>query len=138
MKQGLLFLSLLATFACSSPDPENRVRELRRKYKLELDFTVNDTTSEVTYEVKIQNLSETTDLQELTVRVDAYDENQNAFWSKRRELDVTGLKNYSTKTLQFKDKLEGTEQIAYFNVSLAPDDPDSDYKTYKEFLRIAR
>ncbi|CAM2067310.1 hypothetical protein SCOR_18165 [Sulfidibacter corallicola] len=125
--------------ACSGPNPFDEVRAARRQYKTTLDFSVSKETDEITYEVNVQNLSGGTKLQELTVVVEAFDEGKNVFWKKKRELDVTGLGNYATKTLQFKDTAEGaSEKLAYFNVRLAPDDESSDYKSYKEFMRVAQ
>ena len=135
MKYCFLTAMAMMTLACSKPDPFDGVRELRRQYKLELDFTVSDETGEVTYEIKVQNLSGKTELQEITVLVEALDDQQKPFWDKLVELDVSGLGSYASKSFAHKDAIADTQKLAYFNVSLAPDDKNSNFKDYKEFMR---
>ncbi len=123
--------------ACHVPSKEDNIRMARAQYKLELDFSVGSD-DVVTFEVGVQNLSGDTTLQELTVDAKAYDEETKVFWEKRMELDVAGLANYGTKKLQFKEAIpEASAKLDAFDVRLAPDDPSSNYKNYKEFVRIA-
>lgn len=136
------FLSLLALaafcFACHVPNKEDEIRAARGKYKLSLDFSVGKEDDTVTFEVDVNNLSGGTTLQELTVVAKAYDQDEQVFWEKQMELDVAGLANYGTKKLQFKETIpEASVKLDAFNVLLAPDDPSSNYKNYKEFMRIA-
>ena len=136
MNKCVFFMLLLLPLACSKPDPIQELRQLRGKYKIEYDQTISDTSGEVTYEIRVQNLSNSKKLQELTVIVETLDKDKKVLWSKVRELDITNLGNYATKDFQFKDALEDTTVIEYFQVRLAPDDEGSDYLNYKEFMRV--
>ena len=136
MNKCVFFMLLLLPLACSKPDPIQELRQLRGKYKIEYDQTISDTSGEVTYEIKVQNLSNSKKLQELTVIVETLDKDKKVLWSKVRELDITNLGHYATKDFQFKDALEDTTVIEYFQVRLAPDDEGSDYLNYKEFMRV--
>ena len=142
MTNTFRFLSLLAIlalcFACHVPNKEDEIRAARGKYKLGLDFSVGKEDNTVTFEVDVQNLSGGTTLQELTVVAKAYNEAEEVFWEKQMELDVAGLANYGTKKLQFKETIpDASANLAAFDVRLAPDDANSKYKSYKEFMRIA-
>ena len=138
MKKIVLFACLLGIVACSKPDPYDKVRILRRNFDLQLDITV-DKDNNISYEIKLQNLNSNADLQDLTVDVELLDEDQNVIWKKRKELDVTGLGSYSTKAFQYKDSgPEGAADWAYKNLRLAPDDENSDFKNYKEFMRVIK
>lgn len=136
-KAYLLLICVAGLLACGSPDPYDEVRTLRREYKLELDLTLSDTSKEATYEIKVQNLSGKTDLQEITVLVELMDEDQQVFWTRKKEVDVTGLGSYASKSFQFIDPVEEPGKMAYFQVRLAPDDTNSDFMSYKEFARVS-
>ncbi len=133
----ILLICVAGLLACGGPDPIDEVRSLRRQYKLDLDLTLSEVSKEATYECKVQNLSGKTDLQEITVLIELMDYNKEIFWTKKKELDVTGLGNYATKSFQFVDPVKEPEKMAYFQIKLAPDDEGSDFMSYKEFLRVA-
>ncbi len=139
MKYAILPIVAFILISCSVTTPEDEVKKFRTLYKIDkIDFTVSDVSGEVTYEVKVQNNSGGDNLHELTCIVEAMDEDQKTFWSKKVELEVGGLGNYGTRDFQFKDEVPGAEKIAYFNVTPAPHDKDSDYKTYREFKRVVK
>ncbi len=140
MKLTIALLPVCVFFlACGKPDPYDEVRSLRRQFKIEIDFTVNNEKKEVVYEVKVQNLASAKKLKDLTVEAKAMDSGEQVYWSKRHELDVSGIGSYATETFQFREVVEvGVEQLEYFSVDLAPDDADSDFESYKEFMRVVR
>ncbi len=127
---------LLAYTACTFPSKEDLVRENRRKYEISQDFTIDDEARTLAYEIKIKNLAGKLKLQDLTVDITAYSETDEAIWSTRSTLDVSGIPEYSSKTFSFKEELERAPEIQKFLVALAPDDETSDYKNYPEFERI--
>jgi hypothetical protein len=139
MKKLLLYSSLLAFLACSQPDAFDEVRILRRNYKLELDIAVNSF-GEATYEIKAINQTGSSDLQDLTVFVRLIGEDEKTvLWQEKKELDLSGVKEYQTKDFSFKDQVPPEAvNYAYYDVILAPDDENSDFMKYPEFLRVAR
>ena len=136
MKQFILFMTLTACVACSVPGPVDEVRTLRRQYKLEGDFSLSNETGKLSIEVKLQNLSSGDDLQDLTVIMELFDADQKVVWSKQETLDITGLASYANKSFDFGDTIENPEAVDAFSVRLAPDEKESDYKSYKEFMRV--
>ena len=138
MKRLVVFTLLLLAVSCGKPDPYDKVRALRREYKLELDLSVSNEKNEATYEIKVQNLGSGAGLHEITVLVELLDRDQQVFWSQTKELDVNGLGSYATKSFPFVDAIEEPEKYEYDRVGLAPDGPDSKFKSYKEFMRVIR
>lgn len=123
--------------SCGKPDPYDEVRNYRRQYKLEYDFTVSDENQELGLEIRVQNLAGKLKLQDLTVDIEALDGEQRVIWSSRESLDVSAIGKLSTKSFEFFETLDNADRLEYLNVTLAPDGPDSDFKTYKEFIRVA-
>ncbi|MCB1044313.1 MAG: hypothetical protein KDC35_15330 [Acidobacteria bacterium] len=141
MKKVLLLAATLAGIGlttCSSANRKNdEVRTFRRQYKMETDFTVSNDSGEMNIELKVQNQAGTLKLQDLTIDIAALDGQQKTIWSKRTTLDVTDIAHHASKTFTFKETLEHPEALEYLNVTLAPDDKDSDYASYPEFVRVA-
>ena len=137
MKKLIVPAGLFFLVACGAPDPADEVRKLRRQYKLRIDLTVNSQL-EATYEIEVQNLSGGKNLQEITVWVRLLEDQEKALWYARKELDVSDVGNYATKKFSFKETIPGeAEAYQFFDVIPAPDDPDSNFKEYKEFRRVA-
>jgi len=113
----------------------------RRGYHLDLDLAWSEVSGQVTYEVKVNNLSGGEKLHEITVDVTVMDSEKNSIWSERKTLDVAGLANYGSKSFSFKEDVPDPGAFGKFEyqaVTLAPDDPASDFLNYKEFKRVAR
>lgn len=138
MNRILAFTTLLMIVACSQPDPHDQVRALRRNVKMDLDLAVNSG-GDATFEVNAQNLTGGMDLQDLTVIIRLLDGDQKVLWSTQKILDLSGVGNYGFKTLEFKESVP-MEAVNYefYDVIIAPDDEGSDYKSYKEFMRVSR
>lgn len=138
MTRLLIPMSLIFIIACNSgPDPTDQVRAARRQYTLDSDFTVSDEKQTLTYELIVTNNAGSNKLEELTIIVEAMDEDKNVIWSDQEELDVSGIGHYATEKFARKKEIEGIDKLAYFSFHLAPDDEDSDYKYYGEFMRVA-
>ena len=130
---------LLAFVACSQPDPYDEVRILRRKYQLNLQIAVNDA-GEATYEIEAVNQTGSSDLQDLTVLVRLIgDDQKTILWQSQKELDLSGVREYQTKTFPYKEQVPmEAVNYSYFDVIPAPDDAESNFKNYPEFLRVSR
>lgn len=137
MNKIIAFCALLMIVACSQPDPFDEVRALRRNVKMKLDLAV-DSGGQALIELEAQNLTGGMDLQDLTVIIRLLDGDQNVLWSKQKVLELTGVGNYGFKTFEYKEMVP-EEAVAYefFDVILAPDDENSDFRRYKEFMRAA-
>jgi len=134
MKKICLLALALGFIGCGKPDPYNAVRDLRRGYELKVDLTVSDA-GEATYEISARNLTGKTDLHEVTTIVRILDKDQQPVWTKQVEVPVEGVGPYATAKAQFKDQV-GNIEYEYYDVQLAPDDKDSPFKTYQEFMRV--
>ena len=136
MKKTMLILLGLISWSCAQ-DPVNHVREMRRKYDLSIDLTAGQD-QVASYEIKVQNNAGDNALQELTVRILLLDGDKNELWSVQKELDVSGLGHYASKSFIFKDPVGDVgDQFEMYDVVLASDDENSNYLNYKEFKRIA-
>lgn len=137
MKFAWLFIFIMLV-GCSVPSEEDVVRGNRRKYQVELgdDFFVNPETQKLAYEIKVKNTAGELKLSDLTLDIEMYDPEDKLLWAERKTLDVSGINMNSTKVYSFRKDVEPGVVIGSGLVDLAPDDPESDYKTYPEFQRI--
>ncbi len=136
MKKLVLLAGLLLAVTCS-PDPLDRVRELRRRYKLNIDLTINETL-QATYEIKVQNLTGSKELQEITVLVRLLDEKKEALWTSQKKWMFRPWRTTRPKPSSFKETVPGDveKNYSYFDVVPAPDLEGDGYKEYKEFKRV--
>ena len=135
MRYVIALILLTSLVSCGGPNPEDVVRKMRREYKIDYDFTVSES-NEIRSEVKIQNLVGENGLQELTLDIEAYDAEGNMFWSDRFLYDLTGIAHYASGNQIVAYTVEGAaEKLDGLTIKIAPDNPESDYKTYKEFIR---
>lgn len=140
MKYFLAACLLLTAVACSKPDPNDKVRLLRRDFKIEpADFIVDPNTDEIKIDLPVQNLTGGKELLDLTILIEAFDAEGNVFWSKRETLDVSHVGNYSTEHYNFTFPVENAnEKLDALNIRLAPDNDGSGYEQYREFMRVAK
>ena len=138
MKKSVFLFLLIILSTCSKPDPYDQVREVRRKYDLSIDLTTNQE-QVASYEIKVQNNAGDRALQEITVLVQLMDGERNVLWSSRQELDISSLGHYASDSFTFKENVgEPADKYELYDVVLAPDDADSDFKGYREFKRVAQ
>lgn len=132
----LLALSLVAVLAnCTRISEEDKVRKARTEYVFEQSFTV-DSADKLSIELKVQNKGGNS-LQEITMLAEAVDAEGNVFWTKQFEVDVAGLGDMASKTEIFSWTIEGADQkLDGLRLVPAPDGPDSNYKSYKEYIRV--
>jgi len=129
---------LLGLCVCGSkPDPFDEVRKYRRQYEQSFDWSISNETKELIYEISVQNKAGTLKLQDLTLIVEALDEQKNPIWKKTLTLDVSQIGKHGSKSYQFRQKIDRAQEVQYFNVSLAPDHDGTDFMNYKEFARAA-
>jgi len=132
----LLLASLILLWSCSKPTPEDMVRKYRREYAITFDFVVSSS-DDVSIEVEVQNKSGGKNLQDLTVIIKGFDENDAVIWERTEVLDVTGIGNYASEKFSFKENLpEASQNLQALDVSIAPDQPGSGFENYREFMRI--
>lgn len=132
----LLIISLTMLWSCSQPSAHDMVRQYRREYPFTFQFIVSSS-DELSVSIDIQNKSGDKNLQDITVIVEASDEAGNVFWTKTKVLDVTGLGNYATKEITFKETVpESSAKLQGLNIYIAPDGPDSGFEKYREFMRV--
>lgn len=135
----LCFAAISVLLSCGNPSPEDMVRKYRREYDITFDFIVGKTNDEVTMSVEVQNKSGGKNLQDLTVIIKAFDQNENVMWEKMETLDVTGLGNYASKEIPVKETIpNASEQLGALDIVIAPDNPGSGFEKYREFMRIAK
>lgn len=133
----VLALVMIANLAnCQRITEEDKVRKARRLYEVTQDFTV-DTEDNVSVEMKVQNKSGGKTLQEITFNAEAVDAQDQVFWSEQFVLDVTGLGDMATKTEILKWQVpDANAKLDGLRVVMAPDNEGSNYKSYKEFMRV--
>ncbi len=136
MASGAIVLLIGLSGCGSGPDPADEVRTFRRQYQIEYDFTVSQLKGELGLEIRVQNLAGTLKLHDLTVDIIAYDAEEVEFWRKRTSLDVSTIGHRSTKAFEFFEKIDHADTLDALSIILAPDHEGTDYKTYKEFIRI--
>lgn len=135
MKIYLLLLLALVIPACKKPDPYNNVRALRRQYELSMDLTLNSE-GDLTCEAKAKNMSGKRELLEVTAIIMLLDKDKKPLWTKTIEIDVSETGNYATAVHSFKENI-GITEYEYQDIVLAPDNEGSDFKNYREFMRVA-
>jgi hypothetical protein len=136
MRLLIAAILLVGLANCQRITEEDKVRKARREYVMSQEFTV-DSADKLSIELKVQNKSGGQNLQEITVIAEAVDADGNIFWTKQFEVDVTGLGEMASKTEIFSWTVpESNAKMDGLKLYLAPDGPDSDYKTYKEFVRV--
>lgn len=136
MKKGLILAFAVLLAVCSKPDPYDIIRDLRRQYELSIDLTVSSS-GELSYELRARNLSSSKSLQEVTAFVRVLDKDKKPLWSKQVEIDVSDTGSYATATSSFKEQV-GPLDYEFYELVLAPDDDDSKFATYREFMRVSR
>lgn len=135
---GLLILLLAFLGGCDQGDRAiEEVKQYRRQFKISYDFLVDDKDSSLVYEITVQNLAGNMRIQDLTLDVQAMDADQQIFWTRRITLDVAGIGHHSSKVFDYKNEIEGVEELEYLNIGLAPDGEGSEYMKYPEFRRVA-
>jgi len=135
----LCFVAISVLLSCGNPSPQDMVRKYRREYDITFDFIVGKTNDEVTMSVNVHNQSGGKNLQDLTVLIKAFDQNENVMWEKQETLDLAGLGNYASKEIALKETIpNASEQLSALDIVIAPDNPGSGFENYREFMRIAR
>ncbi len=135
MKIYLLLLLALVIPACKKPDPYFAVRKLRHQYELSMDLTLNSA-GDLTCEAKAKNMSGKQELLEVTAIIKLLDKDQKPIWTKKIEIDVSDTGHYATAVHSFKENI-GITEYEYEVIELAPDDEGSDFKSYREYMRVA-
>lgn len=133
----ILALSLAALLVqCSKITEEDKVRKARREYITEQHFTV-DSADKLSIELKVQNKSGKQTLQEITMIAEAVDAQGEVFWTEQFVVDVSDIASMASKTRIFSWTIPGAdEKLDALRTFLAPDGEGTEYKTYKEFIRV--